>query len=295
MPDGWESVGITDITIPGDAGPADPRIYIGQNDEIARGVSQDAAIVLYFGLNRAFLISVEQSGGPDFGQLHIWSVDNNAGTLFQYIDIDHDVLAGKGDITLGADGPTSNDTSSHILGEDVEIYGGRNIQLKSDLIEIAPTVIPGDVTLYDEPIGRWVNGNGIVANSAAIGVNETTVITIPAMDYKANHAYRVDITGMVTASVAPNNPVLRVRKTNPAGQQFQANRVSCPNGATPFPGGFSAYFRVGAADVNATIVVTLVGSAAFNAVLTAAATSPATADVFVIGDGTARTWIPTLV
>lgn len=69
MPDGWEAAGFTDITIPADAGVNDPRIYVGQNDPLAAAVGQDAAIVFYWADQRAFVISVSDSGGTgDHGQ-----------------------------------------------------------------------------------------------------------------------------------------------------------------------------------------------------------------------------------
>jgi hypothetical protein len=90
MPDGWESGGLTDITIPGDASVNDPRIYVGQNDPIA-SMFGDAAIVMYWGNGRAFFLNVEQSGSPDRGQLHLQSFDPVTGN-HQYIDLDVDMV-----------------------------------------------------------------------------------------------------------------------------------------------------------------------------------------------------------
>lgn len=297
MPDGWESGGVTDITIPGDAGPSDPRIYVGQADPIATFLGQDAAVVFYWADQRAFLISVEQSGGPDHGQLHILSFDEING-IKQLIDLDHEVAANQGQIFIGQ-GTHQVDT----------IVKGRNLELRSTLgtvigsdvdVDITPDVDlnfdpVGRINVYGAPITEWVNGIGAVVNSAAIAAVETVVLTVPAMDYLANTCYRVVIAGAVTASVAPNNPIVRLRKTNAAGQQFQVSRIHCPNAATTFNSDFVAFFKVGAANVNAALALTIVGSGAFNAVLSGAATSPSSVDVYVDGLTAPRTWVPTLV
>lgn len=97
---GW-SVPENSITLPPDAGPSDPRIYIGPDDPLATSVGQDAAIVLYFGVDRAFIISVDQSGSPDFGQFKVLSVDPTNG-LCQLFDVDDDIAGSDVSLSIGA-------------------------------------------------------------------------------------------------------------------------------------------------------------------------------------------------
>jgi hypothetical protein len=294
VPDGWEDSGLQSITIPGDAGPSDPRIYVGQDDPIATSLSQDAAIVLYWAANRAFLISVEQSGGPNTGQLHIWSSDEING-LKQVVDIEHDVPGNNVTFTVGEGGHFGQTIHSVDSSTTIELDSLTETIINSDtVVRLAPTT--ARVELHGQSIEEWVNGAVIIANSAAVGAAETTVITLPAFTYKANTVYKAVISGGATASVAANNVIVRLRKTNPAGQQFQFRRVDCTLAATTYHAGMTLYFQVGAANVTATLVVTIQGGGAFNAVMTGAPTSPSACDIYVDGDVNAnRTSLPTLV
>lgn len=141
---------------------------------------------------------------------------------------------------------------------------------------------------------KWVNGAGIVASSAAIAATETVVITLGTFLYKAGRAYKVLTAGGATASVANNTPLFRIRKTNAAGQQIDAFRsISISTASSPVH--YSSFFRVGGTDVSAALVLTLTGAAGFNAVLTAAATSPASVNVYEQEDAAGFGWAPTLV
>lgn len=141
---------------------------------------------------------------------------------------------------------------------------------------------------------RWVAGAGITASTAAIGATETAAITVGAFQYKAGRAYAVVTHGGATASVANNTPLFRIRKTNAAGAQLDAFRCICISTASS-PVHYTSYFRVGATDVTAALCLTIVGSGAFNAVLTAAATSPAAVNVYEVEDAANFGWAPTLV
>lgn len=139
-------------------------------------------------------------------------------------------------------------------------------------------------TDYNVDSGRgWVNGAGLTVSSGAIAAAETTVLALPAFTYKKNRAYLIKLTGMVNASVAGKAPLIRYRKTNPAGTQIDVCRVSCPTVAT-YDSAFESYMTVGAADVNAVIAVTLQADATFTSQLTAGAGSPASCNIFDVGD-----------
>lgn len=95
-----------------------------------------------------------------------------------------------------------------------------------------------------------------VANSAAIGIGETTVLTLPATAYFANRAYAFEWRGGMQATAAGAMGV-RVRKTNPAGQQLNVF-------GWQFPAAQTLYFyekntfKIGAADlINVVLVLTL--------------------------------------
>lgn len=141
---------------------------------------------------------------------------------------------------------------------------------------------------------RWVSGAGITASTAAIGATETAAITVPTFSYKAGRAYVAVTHGGATASVANNTPLFRIRKTNAAGGQLDAFRCICISTASS-PVHYSSYFRVGAADVAAALCLTIVGSGAFNAVLTAASSSPAAVNVYELEDAANFGWAPTIV
>jgi hypothetical protein len=141
---------------------------------------------------------------------------------------------------------------------------------------------------------RWVAGNGIVASTAAIGVTETAAITVGTFLYKAGRAYCAVTHGGATASVANNTPLFRVRKTNAAGAQLDAFRCICISTASS-PVHYTSYFKVGGTDVSAALCLTIVGAAGFNAVLTAASSSPAAVNVYELEDAANFGWAPTLV
>lgn len=139
-------------------------------------------------------------------------------------------------------------------------------------------------TDYDVDSGRgFVNHTGRDTNSAAIGSTETVVLTFPSMTYKANRAYMLIVSGDATASVTPNRPSFRLRKTNAAGLQIGATGIGI-GAAGMHSIAWSCVFYVGASDVTATLVVTALGTAAFT--VTTLGSPPYTADIMDIGNAT---------
>lgn len=119
----------------------------------------------------------------------------------------------------------------------------------------------------NQEIGQGViAGAHSLANSAAIGATETVILTANSGTFRAGHTYRASIYGEVTTSVVglANNPVLRLRKTDAAGQIMGQTRCYCPVVTTGFPGDFEVLFDVSGSDVTATMVVTIQGAAGFN-------------------------------
>lgn len=124
-------------------------------------------------------------------------------------------------------------------------------------------------------------GQGVIAgahsltNSAAVGATETVILTANSGTFRAGHTYRCVVYGEVTTSVVGlgNNPTLRIRKTDAAGQQIAQSRFYCPVVSTGFPGAFEALFDVSGSDVTATMVVTIIGAAGYNGLQAASGTN----------------------
>lgn len=155
-------------------------------------------------------------------------------------------------------------------------------------------------------LGRgWIAGGIILANRPVVNATETVQLT--ALDrngatptYRANRVYRVEVTGSAVTTNVATQPLMRVRKTNTAGQQFGAFRVPCPSSGLDFPASYTVRFRVGASNVAADIVLTLIGAVSPTDVrLSGAATSPSAIDVYDEGDytgtGNAHASLPVLV
>lgn len=150
-------------------------------------------------------------------------------------------------------------------------FGASETNLFGDFISLTPNTTNGTVTIngdilngYGIDTGRGrIYTTGIASPSGAIGGTETTVITGPSFTYKANRAYRMVVSGLMTLSVANNRPIFKFRKTNNTGAiiaQTGITSVSTGQEGTDWIG----EFWIGASDVTATLVYTAVGSGAFN-------------------------------
>lgn len=219
-------------------------------------------------------------------------------------------MLGANDITLapGFDYPyiwLRSPSVTGLVSGDLRLYGqtsdspgtiNSNAVFDTTRLTVQSSSGPASTLSVDgNDMGRgWHTGTDSIAVGAAIGATETVVLTCPVKDFKPGRLYKIVVTGPIVASVANNTPLFRIRKTNTAGQQFDAFRVACISTAA-HPLMYTAYFRVGAATVNASIVLTLTGSGAFNATLSPSATSPATMNIYDDGLGSSRPNMPVLV
>lgn len=194
---GLSNPGLEELIVPSSATDNDPRVYVGQQDPIATGLSQDAAIVFYWGNEKAYLLAVEDSGGVS-GQLHLWSVIPG-GQLHQIIDVDHDENTDTVRVDFGQ-GPASESYFFHepVTFQDDVTFNGP--------ISFGPGVVP---------VGTIVGVGSDSAASAAIGAAETEILlTANPVTFEADTAYEVIIAGGQQGSVANANPIWRVRKSN---------------------------------------------------------------------------------
>lgn len=78
-----------------------PRVVIQTDDPIMAYLNLSAAVMWYWNDNTAFMWAVEQSGSPNYGQLHLYSTDDTTGILAQWIDITHDLTSGLTQMDVG--------------------------------------------------------------------------------------------------------------------------------------------------------------------------------------------------
>lgn len=266
-----------DLTLPPGAGKGDARIYLGPNDPIAEELSQDAAIVFYWAEERAFVLSVEHSGGTR-GQLHLWSTTPDGSV--QWIDFDH---------------PDDNaNDASGAIGQRL-----RALSISPAELEIVPTThtlddIPQAVPElylggynYTEQLGPMVDtiyygrsaGRGLIASvnsnasTGAISTTETALLTIPSRTYYAGRAYELTTKGGVTYAAATTHLLMRARKTGVGGQdlgEFYRPAVNVASATVVFAAswglGAGVGFKVGADNITAAIALTGVTVAAGTAV-----------------------------
>lgn len=158
----------------------------------------------------------------------------------------------------GAGGPFAS--------SNIYLYGESSFQPSQIQLAATQTIIDGKLraeTLVAYDIQQ--------VSSAAIGNTETVILT--AVDdsgnpfrYRANRAYRFEVEGTCNVSVANNPFLLRVRKTNAAGQQIQFTRVN--PATTAFQAAFfGGGFIIGGADVTASMVLTLIGGATWTSTM----------------------------
>ena len=225
--------------------------------------------------------------------------DSNGGSIFMSTDspsangntMSFGLIGVEYDVSGATDRPLMTLHGVHVSGKQeavIDMWGQRSSSANDDsLIDLqAETVnVKNDLTYAGSfAPGKFINGAGFTSNSASIGATETSVLTVPSSTFMAGHAYSIKLTGMVAASVAANNPVLRFRKTNPAGTQIDAWRVYCNNLNAAYNAHFEAFMWIGGSDVTASIVLTLQGSAGFNAFMNGGAGSPYSVTIWDAGD-----------
>lgn len=130
----------------------------------------------------------------------------------------------------------------------------------------------------------WVAGvSTTTSTTPLVGTTETVVLTATSYTYKANNAYQVIVSGSTAAAATSNAPLYRIRKTNTSGTIFDQWRI-IPVNATAATGVFACYFQVGASDVAATMVLTLISAAATTVGISAGANNPFAFNIFRCGN-----------
>jgi hypothetical protein len=144
----------------------------------------------------------------------------------------------------------------------------------------------------------------LTASSGTIGATETIVMSALqtggfSQNYRAGRAYCAEFSGSFTSSVATTDVLMRVRKNDgsspPTGQQLSVGRFSARVAATSYDGSWKCYFQGSSTATSTVVVLTLTGSAANNATISASATSPAHFQIYDVGSATDYPGIPTLV
>lgn len=141
-------------------------------------------------------------------------------------------------------------------------------------LTVSPTTVKSFSTFTAGPdsidIGRGTLINAESnANSGVVGVAEAVILTSSSATFRANRAYKIRCYARYSqTTAAANNLIVAFRKTNLAGQVLSniARFLQLPAASTAFSGYVEAKFTVGAANVTAAIAMTLVGSAANNAI-----------------------------
>jgi hypothetical protein len=249
---GW-TADPNDITLPPGAADSDPRIYIGPNDPLAQAFGQDSAILFYFGPGRAFMLSVEQSGGPNLGQLFLSAVSSGNPPL-QLLGFEYDVAAQNASGGLHLPG-----NASIAAGVGTGAIPGSILFIQEDQVGVV-----ADVWLYGQSMPRFLRQKAsFTANSGAVGTTESSVATLASQTYKADRAYEMRIVGRHQLSAAANTGQWRVRKTNTAGQVLADwGQVGVTVAAVPFALCLTgAVFTVGGTDVTAALLATAQSSA----------------------------------
>lgn len=199
--------------------------------------------------------------------------------------------AGTGDAWLHHQSPS---VDGGAVGS-VDIYGA-NAAFPGPLGESLVNYDVGFLKVAGDALGgalvAYASSN---AGSAAVAA-ETVVLTLPGYTYKAYHAYTVHYGDAVISSAASGEVNFRVRKTNAAGQLlYSSENFTCSPTATRTTGHQGvAHFQVGAADVTASLVLTLeaiVGTA----IMRVGATGVRYAYAMTAGDSDQFAFAPTLV
>lgn len=117
--------GLRRLVVPWGASGSTPRVVIDSDDPIIQAGSLDTGILLYWDNDRAFLISVENSGGT-VGQFRIDGISEVPGesSWGQAIQLDHDPtgVIGGNEIEIGR-----NSSIVRLLGDEIR-FGDFNPQ-----------------------------------------------------------------------------------------------------------------------------------------------------------------------
>lgn len=247
-----------DIMTPPDASPGDVFIYIGPNDPIASALFNDAAIMFYFGLLRAFGIAVNRVGSSDIGTLDFFAFDSVLGS-YALIEMRMDVPLQLATVSIGQGG-IGKDVNTIISGKDILIFpDGVGTQLRLGIASQADRE-DTDLVLYGTSAARGFITDGSATVNSGGNIAEAVVLTTDSVTFIAGRAYRVTTSGGCTNSVANSLVLARVRKTNVAGQLIgEFSRYPLPAAATSYGVHGTTEFVIGATSVTAALVLTFTG------------------------------------
>lgn len=175
---GWTNNETQSITVPpGSHGV--PRIFIGFNDPLANTAGAQAAIVYYYGTNRAFIEYI-QSSDPS-GTEGIWSLisaDSTVGVKTNFIIADQE------------NGP---DDSSLILGTMVS---ATNSDLNNLLIQANNITRRGETVYLDrQEVASATSAPAVTGTSALIpGCSVTFDTTAPTAQFSVDASFCTNVT-----------------------------------------------------------------------------------------------------
>lgn len=172
----------------------------------------------------------------------------------------------------------------------LEVQGGLDLVLTQTDSHIRINNVDGMVQMIGNPAS-------VIANSGAIGGAgvETVTLTLAARNWVQGRAYRLDYSSLYNVSVAPNRPIFTFRKTNNVGQILRTCDLAAVN-TGQHTAELSCIFTVGAATVNAALVITLgTNSAGFTVTQLASAGQPSWLIPYDIGAAANYANAPVLV
>lgn len=153
---------------------------------------------------------------------------------------------------------------------------------------------PANIMFDGIGFGRGIKGRADSAsNSAAIGAAETTVLATGTITFKAGRAYAAEWRAGISGSGAGALGV-RIRKTNPAGQQLSVFGWTFPAAQTLYFGERPIFRIGGGGDVAASIALTTQSGAGTNTHIGAAGDTRYL-EITDIGTGNDYVSAPTLV
>jgi hypothetical protein len=282
----WNDYPLTSITIPADHLPNTAYIYVGNNDPVAESAGVDSAIVFHFGYhNSAFLLGVEDFSFPDDdeGHFQLTAYSDQQLNPLQIIYVDWNPFLTNGGFSEFGDNSQGSETWV------VSNIGLKLTVQQNDL---------GYVRVNDSALCYGLQATSVtLTTSSALLTGETVVASLPSTAYPWERAYRVRVEGQFTPTTAAAYCVMRVRKTNTAGQilgEFGAFPVSAAGIPTALHG--SRVFQAQTfSSVTATLVITMQTIGGTSVMRVGTATAPFTVSVEDCGPASFYPNAPTLV
>lgn len=226
----WSSL-LREITIPQDAGPADPRIVITTNPPttIAGGNEVNAAILLYFSETDYFYLGV--IGGPSYGILFLGADFPSTGG--GSVIAEYDAVPATDEV-LQHLWASKNGEASRITidSEQVELHSGSGVVRVDAQDFVWQHDFFTDVTLPRGTIDIATGAN--VGPFTAERICATLTDTSGA--FEMGRRYRLDYAGSVTSTVAGDRVRIRIREDDEFGTILrECGEVTLGPIGSPFP------------------------------------------------------------